>query len=207
MHISVYTEAFDDCIHRIVYLNKYKKKSTLKQQKPNEVHKATKDQKKNLCPLFFKKFPFDIVFISCYNSNPTYWIPCHKKGKKKKNQYLKKHKKQKDLHTLQQSSLKLPKIYPIIDRSLLDNENVSRVWSRLAVRFLKIIFLAWKTRQQGALVRWSLAGTSPNSAEAGWGWTPLAAAYHELLKQELRDYVCEWIENYIQLVKSLSMCK
>lgn len=56
MHISVYTEAFDNCIHRIEYLNKYKKKKRKRIPYSNrsqyEVLKATQDRK-SMCPLFF----------------------------------------------------------------------------------------------------------------------------------------------------------
>lgn len=52
MHISVYTEAFDNCIHRIKYLNKYKNnKNTQLQQKPKEVYKATRQA---VCPPYLK---------------------------------------------------------------------------------------------------------------------------------------------------------
>lgn len=59
MHISVYTEAFDSCIHRIEYLNENKREKNRKknnknmqqQKRLNEVYKATKTK----CALCNKK--------------------------------------------------------------------------------------------------------------------------------------------------------
>lgn len=74
--------------------------------------------RKSLCPLLLKKVagqhPSHIFFFtSCYNSSPTYRVACHeqiKPGHTSEN-----NKKRKDLHTLQQTSLKLPKFALIID--------------------------------------------------------------------------------------------
>lgn len=113
MHISVYTEAFDNCIHRIEYLNKYKNILRIRYRNRSQM-KFIKRQKTEACALRVNKKKkvagqhpshIDFLFIDCYNSNPKLQNTCHKQNNPGNTS-----NKQRNVHTLQQSSLKLPKL-------------------------------------------------------------------------------------------------
>lgn len=184
MHISVYTEAFDICIHRIEYLNKYKKKKVWEKQweyttateaKMNFIKQQKTEKARALCITKKSSRSAPFSHFSFFTSVATIPIQVTEwPATNKSNQVIpQSNKKIKDLHTLQQPSLKLPRFTPVIGHdfgqgltSQVSNEVLSSNQTKRCVGALHSTLLE------------------------GGGWSPVAAASNELWTGAPRLYKC-----------------
>lgn len=106
MHISVYTEAFDNCIHRIEYLNKYKKmRKIIRIRHSNRSQmKHIKRQQKQRVPSGLKKKSSRSAPICIFSVATVPIQVTEQPVMNRPNQEIsRKTKSGKDLHTLQQT--------------------------------------------------------------------------------------------------------